>query len=185
MKFVLDQTVRTASSCSSNQIFMLYTFEYSFIQHLVFHHCVECKSYAVECVLNVFVDIRMSIIWRATKNQKKRRSQTRREKKQKWRLRKKRIQMQKKIGPTMRFPWLLTCSKQTLMRRASHWLYQPWHKREHTRRSRIKKYGLRAQMGREMAKEKSTKSGQSTDELYSSNILFWFQLLGLRKVGTL
>ena len=76
MKFVLDQTVRTASSCSSNQIFMLYTFEYSFIQHLVFHHCVEysfiqhlvihhcveCKSYAVECVLNVFIDIRMSII---------------------------------------------------------------------------------------------------------------------------
>ena len=36
------------------------------------------------------------------------------EKKQKWRVRKKRIQLQKKMGPTMRFPCLLTCLKQTL-----------------------------------------------------------------------
>ena len=47
------------------------------------------------------------------------------------------------------------------------------------------------QLGREIAKEKSIKSEQSTDELYSSNwmhynkLAFLFQLLGLRKVGTL
>ena len=60
--FVLNQTFRPTFSGSSNQIFMLDAFEYSFIQHLVFHHCVECKAYAVECVSNVFIDIRMSII---------------------------------------------------------------------------------------------------------------------------
>ena len=37
-------------------------FECSFIQHLVFHHCVECKTYEVECVSNVFIDIQTSII---------------------------------------------------------------------------------------------------------------------------
>ena len=41
---------------------MLDAFEYSFIQNLVFHHCIECKTYAVECVSNVFIDIQMSII---------------------------------------------------------------------------------------------------------------------------
>ena len=61
-EFVLNQTFRPTFSGSSNQIFMLDAFEYSFIQHLVFHHCVECKAYAVECVSNVFIDIRMSII---------------------------------------------------------------------------------------------------------------------------
>ena len=34
----------------------------SFIQHLVFHHRVECKTYPMECVSNVYIDIRMSII---------------------------------------------------------------------------------------------------------------------------
>ena len=47
---------------SSNQIFELDTFEYSFIQHLVFHHCGEYKTYVVKCVSNIFIDIRMSII---------------------------------------------------------------------------------------------------------------------------
>ena len=36
--------------------------------------------------------------------------------------------------------------------------------------------GLRAQLGGEMAKEKSTKSGQSTDELYSSNWIHYDKL---------
>ena len=62
MKFVLNQAFRPTFSGSSNQIFMMNAFEYSFIQHLVYHHCAECKSYAVECVSNVFIDIRMSIV---------------------------------------------------------------------------------------------------------------------------
>ena len=41
---------------------MLDVFEDSLIQHLVFHHCTECKTYVVECVSNVFIDIRVSII---------------------------------------------------------------------------------------------------------------------------
>ena len=41
---------------------MLDAFEHSFIQHLVFHCCVECRTYSVECVLNVFISIRMPII---------------------------------------------------------------------------------------------------------------------------
>ena len=42
--------------------------------------------------------------------------------------------------------------------------------------------GLRAQLGGEMAKEKSTKSGQSTDELYSSNWLHYDKLAFLVSV---
>ena len=55
LKFV--QTFCPIFSGSSNQIFMLDAFEYSFIQHLVFHHCVESKRYTVECVSNVFIGI--------------------------------------------------------------------------------------------------------------------------------
>ena len=62
MKFVLDQTFRPTLSGSSNQIFMLDAFEYSFIQHLVFRHRVECKTYALECVSNVLIDIRILTI---------------------------------------------------------------------------------------------------------------------------
>ena len=58
MKFVLDQNFRLTFSGSSNRIFMLDAFEYSFIQLLVFHDCVECKTYAVECGSDVFIDIR-------------------------------------------------------------------------------------------------------------------------------
>ena len=43
---------------------------------------------------------------------------------------------------------------------------------------------LRTQLGREMAKEKSTKSGQSTDELYASKWIHYDKLNFLRKVGT-
>ena len=62
MKFVLDQTFRPTFSGSSNQILLLDALKYSFIQHLVFHHCFECKTYVVECVSNVFIDIQMSVI---------------------------------------------------------------------------------------------------------------------------
>ena len=62
VKFVLDQAFRPTFSGSSNHIFMLHAFEYSSIQHLVFHHCVECKTYEVDYVSNTFIDIRMSII---------------------------------------------------------------------------------------------------------------------------
>ena len=73
MKFVLDQTFHPTFSGSSNQIFMLDTsFEYSFIQHLVFLHWVEYKTYAVECVSNVFIDIRMSVICGVTQKIKRR-----------------------------------------------------------------------------------------------------------------
>ena len=83
MKFVLNQTFHPTFSGSSNQIFMLDAFECSFIQHLVFNHCDECKTYALECVSNVFTDIRMSIICGVPqKDKKKRRSQTRRERSQ-------------------------------------------------------------------------------------------------------
>ena len=57
MKFVLDQTFRPTFSGSLNQIFILDAFEYSLIQH-----CVEYETYAMECVSNVFIDIRMSMI---------------------------------------------------------------------------------------------------------------------------
>ena len=62
INFVLNQILRPTFSGSSNQLFMLDKFEYSFIQHLFFHHCVGCKKYAVESVSNVFIDIRRSII---------------------------------------------------------------------------------------------------------------------------
>ena len=49
--------------------------------------------------------------------------------------------------------------------------------------------GLRAQLGQEITKEKTTKSGQGTDELYKSNWvhydLFLYQLSALVKVETL
>ena len=85
MKFVLDQTFRPTFSGSSNQLFMLDAFECSFIKHLVFNHCVDCKTYALERVSNVFTDIRMSIICGVPqKDKKKRGSQTRRERSQSW-----------------------------------------------------------------------------------------------------
>ena len=59
--FDLDQTFRPIFSGSSNQIFMWDAFVYSFIQHLVFRHCVECKTYVVESVSNVFIDIQISM----------------------------------------------------------------------------------------------------------------------------
>ena len=62
MKFVLNQIPYPTFSGSSNQLFMLGAFEYSFIQHLFFHRCIGCEKYAVESVLNVFIDIRRSII---------------------------------------------------------------------------------------------------------------------------
>ena len=62
MKFVLDKTFRPTFSGSSNQIFILDAFDCSFIQHFVFHYCVEYKTYAVEGNSNVFIDIRISII---------------------------------------------------------------------------------------------------------------------------
>ena len=42
--------------------------------------------------------------------------------------------------------------------------------------------GLRVQLGREMVKEKSTKIGQSTDELYSSNWIHYDKLAFLLPV---
>ena len=62
MKFVLEQTFCPTFSVSSNQIFMLDAFEHSSIQHLVFLHWVDWKTYALECVLNDVNDIRMSMI---------------------------------------------------------------------------------------------------------------------------
>ena len=94
---------------------MLDVFENSFIQHLVFHHCTDCKIYVVECVSNVFIDIRMSVICGVLQKIKRRagHKQDIREE-AKMASKKERIQMQKKIGPAMRFPCLLTSSKQTL-----------------------------------------------------------------------
>ena len=99
----------------SNQIFELNTFEYSFIQHLVFHHCGEYKTYVVKCVSNIFIDIRMSIICCVPQKIKRREgykqgqreeAKTTSKKKQDWNTK-------KKIEPTMRFPCLLTGSKHT------------------------------------------------------------------------
>ena len=84
-------------------------------RHLVLHHCVECITYAAECVSKVFIDIRMSIICGVPQKVKEEKFTNKtREKTQKWRVRKKRIHMQKKKGTMLRFPCLLTCSKQTL-----------------------------------------------------------------------
>ena len=62
MKYVLDKTLCPTFSGSSNQIFMLGAFDWRFMQHLVFHHCIECKTYVVDCVSKVSIDIQMSII---------------------------------------------------------------------------------------------------------------------------
>ena len=51
-------------------------FEYSFIQHLVYHHCVECKTYTMKCISNVFTDIRMSIICTVPQKLKRREGHT-------------------------------------------------------------------------------------------------------------
>ena len=85
------------------------------------------------------------------------------------------------------------------MGRASHWLYQPWHKKIAysdiatslgTNISSIKSKinGLRAELVREIAIEKSAKSGQSTNALYSSNwaqydkLAFLVPVIGASKI---
>ena len=114
MKFVLDKTFRPTFYGSSNQIFILDAFEYSFIQHLVFHYCVEYKTYAVECNSNVFIDIRISIICGVP--QKFKRSGHKQDKREEAKMasKKEKDSNEKKIGPTMRFSCLWACSTQTL-----------------------------------------------------------------------
>ena len=51
-------------------------FEYSFIQHLVYHHCVECNTSTVKCTSNDFTDIRMSIICTVPQKLKRREGHT-------------------------------------------------------------------------------------------------------------
>ena len=111
---------------------MLDAFGYSFIQHLAFHYCVECKAYAVECVSNVFINIWMSIICGVPQKIKRRKGfkpDNREEAKMASKTEK--GSNAKKTGPMMRFSCLLTCSKQALAYGTlSHRLYQFWHKRD-------------------------------------------------------
>ena len=115
IKFGLDQTFRPIFSISSNQIFMLDAFGYSFIQHLAFHYCVECKAYAVECVSNVFINIWMSIVC-GVPQKIKRRKGCKPDKREEAKMASKteKGSNAKKTGPMMRFSCLLTCSKQAL-----------------------------------------------------------------------
>ena len=70
----------------------------------------------------------------------------------------------------MRFFSLLICSKQTLAYGTCITLIIPTVALNTNIPSiKTKINGLRAQLGREMANEKSAKSGQSTDELNSSS----------------
>lgn len=132
MKFVLEQTFCPTFSVSSNQIFMLDAFEHSSIQHLVFLHWVDWKTYALECVLNVVNDIRMSMICGVPQKIKRRKGfkpDNREEAKMASKTEK--GSNAKKTGPMMRFSCLLTCSKQALAYGTlSHRLYQFWHKRD-------------------------------------------------------
>ena len=111
MKFVLDQILRQTFFGSSNQIFMLDEFAYSFIQHLDFHRCVEWKTYMAECISNGFINIWKSIICGMPQKIKTREGHKQGKREEvKIAVRKKGIQMVEKIGTTMRFPCLLTCS---------------------------------------------------------------------------
>ena len=83
--------------------------------------------------------------------------------------------MQEKIGPTIRFPCLLTFSKQApLLMGRVYWLYIDYTNRgikeiayteivtsldSNIPSTKTKTNGLRAQVGQEIVKEKSSKSG--------------------------
>ena len=83
-RVVLDQTFHPILYGSSKQIFMLDTFEYSFIQHLAFHHCVECKTLCNGVYFERFYwHSNVNNLWRAAKNKRGRRSQTRQERRSK------------------------------------------------------------------------------------------------------
>ena len=79
IKFVLFQTFSSTFSGSSNQIFMLDAFEYRFIQPL---HWVQNRC-GVVCFDRFYWHSNVNILWFATKNQKRRRSQTRQERRSK------------------------------------------------------------------------------------------------------
>ena len=94
---------------------MLDVFGYSFIQHLAFPYCVECKAYAVECVSNVFINIWMSIVC-GVPQKIKRRKGCKPDKREEAKMASKteKGSNAKITGPMMRVSCLLTCSKQTL-----------------------------------------------------------------------
>ena len=168
MKFVLDHTFRPTFSGSSNQIFMSDTFEYSFTQHLIFHHCVECKTYAVECVSNVFNDIRMSVIY-GVRQKIKRREGYKQDKREdaKMASKKEKDSNAKKYWTDDEISLLID------MLEANPYLWNVYHN-DYTNRGineiayteiatsldtnipsiKTKINGLRTQLGREMAKEK-------------------------------
>ena len=170
---------------SSNQIFELDTFEYSFIQHLVFHHCGEYKTYVVKCVSNIFIDIQMSIICcvpqkikrsEGYKQGKREEAKTASKKKQDWNTKKK--------------DWTDDEVSLLIGRFKTNLCLWDMYRTDYTNRS-IKEIvyteiatsldtnipSIKSKInGRKMAKEKSSKSGQSTDELYSSNWIHYDKL---------
>ena len=130
IKFVLDQAFRPTFSGSSNQIFMLDVFESSVIQHLFFF--IACKTYAVECVSNVFIDIWMSMIC-GVPQKVKRREGHKEDKREEVKLASKKEKDSNAKRLDRRWDVLAywhACGKPLVMGLASHWLYQPWHKRD-------------------------------------------------------
>ena len=67
------------------------------------------------CFKRFYWHLNVSNLWRATKSQKIKRPQTRQERRSENSEYEKKMQMQKKIGPTTRFHCLFTCLKQTLV----------------------------------------------------------------------
>ena len=96
---------------------------------VVFQHCVECKTYAVECVSTVFIDIWLSIIC-GVPQKVKRREGHKQEKREGAK-----IACKKEKNSNTKADW--TDDKLSLlidmlvvdpMGRVSPWLYQAWHK---------------------------------------------------------
>ena len=201
MKFVLDQTFCPTFSCSPNQIFKLDTFEFSFIQHLVFYQCADSKLYAVERVSNVFIDIWMSIIcgvlqkvkrWKGHKQDKREEAKA---------------TIKKEKNPNPKKDWTNDeISLLIYMLQANLCLWNVYHT-DYTKRgmkdiaykeitilldtniplTKTKVNSLKAHLVQTDAQKKSTKSGQSTAELYWRNwihydkLAFLFPVIGASK----
>ena len=80
----------------------------STVSYNIFHYCIECKTCVVECIPNVFIDVRMSIICGVPQKIKRREGQKQDKRKEaKMASKKVKDSKQKKTGATMRFPCLM------------------------------------------------------------------------------
>ena len=83
MEFIIDQTFRLTFSGSSNQIFILDPFAFTVSSNIWFLIIALSAKHMRMCFERFYCHSNANNLWRATKNQKKTRSQTRQERKSK------------------------------------------------------------------------------------------------------